>query len=96
MKIRIEPQPLDGTAPAENYRAIRDELIQYNPALGDRPEIVAVSKADLPEAEDVRDQLSRTLNREVHLISAVTGQGLNTLLGAVAQSLGRDAEEAWG
>ncbi|MDY0165049.1 MAG: GTPase ObgE [Thermoguttaceae bacterium] len=92
----VEPQPLDGTAPAENYRAIRDELIQYNPALGDRPEIVAVSKADLPEAEDVRDQLSRTLNREVHLISAVTGQGLNTLLGAVAQSLGRDAEEAWG
>ncbi len=92
----VEPQPLDGTNPAENYHAIRDELLQYNPALGDRPEIVAVTKADLPEAGNVREQLSRKLDREVYLISAVTGQGLNTLLGAIAQTLGRDAEEAWG
>ncbi len=92
----VEPQPLDGTRPADNYRAIREELLRYNPALGDRPEIVAVSKADLPEARAVRDELAGELGREVHLISAVTGQGLNTLLGAVAEALGRDAEEAWG
>ena len=84
----VEPQPLDATDPAENYRAIREELRQYNPALVDRPEVVAVSKADLPEAKTVRDQLARELDREVHLFSAVTGKGLNTLLGAMAHALG--------
>ncbi len=89
----VDPQPLDGTDPARNYQAIREELVQYNPALGQRPEIVAVSKADLPEAAAVRDELARILEREVHLFSAVTGQGLNTLLGSVAAALGRDAGE---
>ncbi len=90
----IEPQPMDGTDPTENYRAIREELVQYNPALGDRPEIVAVTKADLPEAAHARDKLASEFGLEVHLISAVTGHGLNSLLGAVAQALRQD-DELW-
>jgi GTP-binding protein len=91
----VEPEPLDGTSPVTNYRVIRDELLQYNPALGERPEIVAVTKADLPTASAVQEELQSELAQEVHLFSAVTGQGLNTLLGAVAKTLGQDAEEAW-
>ena len=45
----VEPEPVDGTDPIENYRAIRSELEQYGHGLADRPEIVAVSKAELPE-----------------------------------------------
>ena len=91
----LEPQPMDGTDPVQNYRAIRDELVQYNAALGDRPEIVAVTKADLPEAARIRDEIAGQTGSEVHLISAVTGQGLNGLLGAVAQTLGRDSDDGW-
>jgi GTP-binding protein len=83
----VEPAPTDGTDPLTNYRAIRAELEKYNRALVERPEIVAVTKADLPEGEETRKQLAEELGREVLLISAVTGQNLNTLVAAVAKKL---------
>ncbi len=55
--------------------------------LAGRPEIVVVTKADLPTASEVRDRLAEFLGREVLLISAVTGQGLNDLVGRIAQTL---------
>ncbi len=84
----VEPGPFDGTDPVRNYHAIRDELEQFDVQLAQRPEIVAVSKADLPEAETVHRQLADELGRRVLLISAVTGQGLNHLVGTIAQALG--------
>lgn len=83
----VEPIPFDGTNPLENYHAIRAELRQYDASLDDRPEIVAVTKAELPGAAEVRDQLSADLGRPVLLVSAVTGQGLNQLTYAVEQQL---------
>jgi GTP-binding protein len=83
----VEPEPMDGTVPLENYRAIREELRQHNPELVKRPEVVAVTKADLPSAAQVQSLLGESLGREVMLISAVTGQGLNRLLGAIAEAL---------
>jgi GTP-binding protein len=77
----VEPLPMDGTDPVENYKAIRDELVQYGHGLAERPEIVAVSKAELPGAAEVRDALAKTTGGEVLLFSAVTGQGLDVVLG---------------
>lgn len=88
----VEPQPADGTGPLPNYRAIREELEKHDRELGGRPEIVAVTKADLPGAEDVQRELAEALGREVLLISAVTGQGLNTLVGAIARALDKDPQ----
>jgi GTP-binding protein len=76
----VEPAPMDGTNPIENYRTIRAELAQYNPELVQRPEILCVTKAELPEASDVRDELASEVGGEPLLISAVTGQGLNQLV----------------
>ena len=83
----VEPQPMDGTDPLENYHAITDELVQYNEQLGQRPQLVAVTKAELPDAEQVRDQLAAATNSDVFLISSVTGQGLNELSNAIFQAL---------
>jgi GTP-binding protein len=83
----IEPAPLDGSDPIGNYHAIRDELRQYNETLVRRPEIVAVTKAELPGAEAIRDALAAQLERDVLLISAVTGQNLNRLTAAIVQWL---------
>ncbi|MCH7727004.1 MAG: GTPase ObgE [Planctomycetes bacterium] len=83
----VEPAPMDGSDPYENYLAIRSELVQYNEELGDRPEIVAVTKAELPEADQVRDHLLDLLDKPVLFVSAVTGQGLNQLTGAVIRIL---------
>jgi GTP-binding protein len=83
----VEPAPLDGTQPLENYQAIRDELLRYNPQLGQRPDILVVSKGELPGAEDVRRELSERTGRDVLRISAVTGLGLNHLIGRIAALL---------
>ncbi len=87
----IEPEPTDGTDPLANYRAIREELKLYNADLASRHEFVAVTKADLPAAEETRRLLAEELGFEPFLISAVTGQGLNSLLNAVAAKLQGDA-----
>jgi len=83
----VEPQPTDGSDPLTNYRAIRSELEKYDPELVRRPEILAVTKADLPGADEVRRQLAAELGREALLISGVTGQGLNDLIQAITQAL---------
>lgn len=83
----VEPTPIDGTDPIENYQAIRSELNQYKEELGQRPEIVAVTKAELPGAENVRDELAELTGREVFLVSAVTGQGLNHLTRRIVEAL---------
>ncbi len=89
----VEPTPGDGSDPGANYRAIRAELEKYDADLGRRVEIVAVTKADLPGADEVRRKMAGELGREVLLISAVTGQGLNELVGAIAKQL--QGENAW-
>jgi GTP-binding protein len=84
---------MDATDPIVNYRTIRGELEQYSADLAARQEITVVTKADLPQAEEVRRRLAELLQRDVLLISAVTGQGLNRLVAAVAQALHQPAEK---
>ncbi|MFW6169387.1 MAG: GTPase ObgE [Planctomycetota bacterium] len=90
----IEPFPMDGTDPVENYHAIRNELKLHDRALETRPEIVAVTKAELPAADEVQRRLQAVVPHAVLLISAVTGQGLNQLIEAMVVQLDRVAEAA--
>jgi GTP-binding protein len=83
----VEPAPMDGTDPLENYEVVRHELDAYDHTLGSRAEIVAVTKAELPGAAEVREQLAERLGTEVLAISAVTGQGLDQLLRAIVRAL---------
>jgi GTPase len=83
----VEPEPVDGTDPIENYRTIRSELDQYGHGLADRPEIVAVSKAELPSAAEVQAKLAEIVGGDVILFSSVTGQGLDRLLQAAHAAL---------
>lgn len=88
----VESLPLDGSEPVQNYRAIREELIQYNPELGERPEIVVVTKGELPGANDVRDLLAAEIGRDVALVSAVTGLGLNGLMRNILDLLSKSQQ----
>jgi GTP-binding protein len=83
----VEPFPADGSDPVRNYHAIRKELAEYAVPLGEKPEIVCVSKSELPGSEEVAQRLADDLGREVLSISAVTGQGLAKLVGEVARML---------
>jgi GTP-binding protein len=83
----VEPSPADGSDPLCNYEIIRGELERYDHSLVERPEIVAVSKSELPGAGDVRQSLANQLGLEVLGISAVTGHGLNQLVARISQTL---------
>ena len=83
----VEPMPADGTDPVGNYATIREELVQHDEKLRDRPEIIAVTKCELPAADEVRDALAAASGREVLLISAVTGEGLSDLTQRIASVL---------
>jgi GTPase involved in cell partitioning and DNA repair len=87
----VEPSPTDGSDPIENYRAIRKEVEQYDVDLASRPEIIAVSKGELPGAQEVRERLDQETGREVMLFSSVTGEGLNALMSRKSRLLPRRA-----
>jgi GTP-binding protein len=90
----VEPMPMDGSDPLANYRAIREELSLHDASLGERPEIVVMSKGELPGAAEIRADFARAIGREVIGLSAVTGQGLDALLRAVVAELDRRKEPA--
>ena len=88
----VEPDPMDQTDPIENYTNIRDELRLYDESLAKRPELICVTKSELPDAEAVAELLREVTGREVMQISAVTGQGLRELNLRIVQML--NSEEA--
>jgi len=90
----VEPCPVDGTDPIENYQAIRHELEAYNPQLAARPELVCVTKSELPDAEETREKLRAQIDQEVELISAVTGDGLKPLVGKIHAKLSEMKQSA--
>jgi GTP-binding protein len=77
----VEPFPMDESDPVQNYRIIRNELSTYSPELATKPEILCVSKAELTDADQVRDRLAAELGQEVFLVSSVTGLSLNKVVG---------------
>lgn len=69
--------------PVHNYKMIRNELSEYSAGMLDRPEIVVITKMDIPEVQklmpEVRAELEK-LGCTVMSISAVTREGLKELL----------------
>jgi len=89
----VEPDPVDQTDPIDNYHQIREELKLYDATLVERPEIIAVSKCELTDAESIAELLRESLDREVLLISSATGAGLVELIHAVSRVL-QELDEA--
>ncbi len=83
----VEPWPADGSDPVQNYRTVRRELELHSQALAAKPEVIALSKSELTGSGDMRQRLETELGRAVLAISAVTGQGLARLVGAVVEQL---------
>lgn len=87
----LEPEPEDGTEPAENYRVIRQELERHSPVLAEKHEVIALSKMDLLGNEDdhevARQMIEEELAKPVLTFSAATRTGLNELLEATWAAL---------
>lgn len=80
----------EGRSPIDDYHAIRRELQSYSPDLAARPEVVAMTKSDLPEVQEAYvDAKARfaELGIELRLISAATHQGLDDLMYELGEHL---------
>jgi GTP-binding protein len=89
----VEPSPMDGSDPIENYRTIREELALYDPVLMERPEIICVTKCELTDAAAAAELLVEATGRPVMQISAVTGKGLPELIAAILRELHAEQDE---
>lgn len=90
----VEPFPADGTDPVMNYRILRRELELHGGDLGQKPEVVAMSKSELTGAGAKREELEREIGLPVVPISAVTGRGLADLITRICGCLRTEAAES--
>jgi len=70
------------------YKTVRTEIAAYGNGLADKPEIVALSKADALSADDIKQQLARlkrAAKKQPLVVSAVSGDGVAEVLRALYQ-----------
>ncbi len=100
----LDAQPIDGTNPAANHRAIRKELAEYSPLLAEKKEIIVVSKIDLlsererkKSIESICGDLRLDHKEPVLAISSAAKLGLRELLERVWTELHPHGEklEGW-
>ena len=74
--------------PVRDFRALRSELERYRADLLDQPFMCVLSQCDRPEvleqAEDIKTELGL---EELHLISSVSGMGIQQLIYAISDQL---------
>ena len=89
----VDASGLSGRDPVQDLRAVRDEVRAWNPAMLERPQLVAATKRDALGETDplaaLREE-AQALGLEVVPVSAVTRQGLveleRALVGLVAEA----------
>ncbi len=98
-RTRVLIHLIDGTAedPQSQLNEINQELVLFNPSLGEKPQLVAVNKIDLPSARSRVPQLRRAFQESgtsVYFISAATGEGVAEMMNKAAEMLARHATRA--
>ena len=87
-RCRVLLHLIDGTSedPGEDYRVVRGELEAYGQGLTDKPEIVALSKADALTPEAIKKQtakLKKACKKAPLILSSASGQGVTDVLRAL-------------
>ena len=70
---------VDGRKPADDYRALRNEIRRYDPEMLRRPTLLVANKMDLPGADVNLARLEKSARRAAIAISASEGTGLDEL-----------------
>ncbi|MCS6922205.1 MAG: GTPase ObgE, partial [Elioraea sp.] len=90
---------VDGTlaSPSKAYRTVREELAAYGAGLAEKPELVALNKADAVDSRALasrRAALAKACGKPVFVCSAATGEGVREIVRALAAVIAEAREEA--
>jgi GTP-binding protein len=88
----ISVDPGDGRDPVRDFDTINAELARFDPALAERPQVVAMSKADLPDVRAQWVDAKRTLSArgiDLKLVSAATGEGVRDVIESLYAAVGK-------
>ena len=88
-RTRLLIHLLDGASadPLSDFEKINEELALFDSQLARKPQVVVLNKMDLPQTQALWPRIRREMKKlelEAMSISAVTGQGVPTLLQRVA------------
>jgi GTP-binding protein len=91
-RCRVLLHLVDGTSEhaGEAYKSVRAELQAYGARLSEKPEVVALNKADVLTSEEIRRQalrLKRVAKAAPLIISAATGAGVPEVLRALLRMI---------
>ncbi|WP_347303292.1 GTPase ObgE [Croceibacterium sp. TMG7-5b_MA50] len=89
-RVLIHLVDISGPDPAEAMRIVEDELAAYGAGLDEKPQLIALNKVDLADAELVEGfaaELQAAGAGQVFPISGATGAGIPQLLDAVIAHL---------
>ena len=87
--VTLSPDPARN--PLSDYEIVRAELLRYNPKLAERPELVVLSQADLPDVRDawpgLKAAFAERFGVDLLIVSAATHWQLDELRSTIAQRL---------
>lgn len=83
----IDISAFEGRNPYEDYVIINNELENFSTKLMDKPQIVIANKIDIPGAEENLREFKKKVNVPVYPISALTLEGLETVINTLADML---------
>ncbi|MHC4321294.1 MAG: GTPase ObgE [Planctomycetota bacterium] len=80
----------------KTYNLVRKELALFSSKLSEKAEIVAINKSDILDMETSRimaEDLSKKISKPVHLVSAVSGNNVKSLIKSAADLIDKENEE---
>jgi GTPase len=97
-RCRVLLHLVEGTSEdaGEAYKTVRHEIETYGHGLADKPEIVALSKADALDEDTLKDQLKKlkkASKRTPYVISSASGQGVQEVLQALLSVIDQEKAE---
>jgi GTP-binding protein len=97
-RCRVLLHLVEGTSEhaGKAYKTVRTELDAYGHGLADKPEIVALSKADALDEDTLKEQLARlkrACKRKPFVLSSASGQGVQEVLRALLDVIGESKVE---
>lgn len=80
--VLLDPSDLQVDTPERQYYVLMHELASHSPELAERPSVVVLSKADLPD--EYPTEWAEDLGLDLVEVSGVTGAGVTDLLHRIA------------